>query len=455
MVTLEQLRERTRPFQTSAIERGAARKHSLLWSPPGSGKTLMGMGIHRALDVQGPTLIVGSRPALSSWARQLPIWLDIDPDQILHIRGSDGKTIKERKWKSYKDYLFVLCTYEMMVRSIKECLLPHSWPMIIADEFHKVRNRARSAWLNYKTLECDAEVLMTGTEMRRGAADAFTTFARLDKKLWKSYWRYVGIFCETYHNGFGQEIIGPKNTKRFAAEVERMGTWYTKADLADQMPTMNKMFLDVEMHPKIENIYLRIENDLYAELPSNGIIATPNEMTALLRLRQLLVCPKILDPDLPYGEGIEAMLEIYDEQPHLAIYTPFRSAIPWIVTALLEHKIPEESINVLEEGISAERLNEKVSRFLKHKGVLIGTIQTAEAYSLSTCDTSVFLGYDWSWDVNEQAEDRIRRLDSSSDYVNVYYVRHMGTVDEAVMENVIMNKRNVNRYAAFRKRRIS
>ena len=66
---------------------------------------------------------------------------------------------------------------------------------------------------------------------------------------------------------------------------------------------------------------------------------------------------------------------------------------------------------------------------------MICVIKSGASFQATAARTAYFLGFEWDFTLNEQAEDRLYRM-GQKDNVNIYYVITKNTVDEMVREKL-------------------
>ncbi len=269
--------------------------------------------------------------------------------------------------------------------------------------------------------------------------DLFALFQLINPKVFSSYWRFANTFCVIEEGYFGKEIGQPKNKEALVDLILRYGYYKSREDLKGQLPDKNRMASDLRMTSQQQEIYESLVEECIAWINDSSIIVAPTKLTQILRIRQLLVCPKILDPALGMGAGFEDLLDKLEEQPHAHIVTPFKEAIPHIITALNAEGYKD--VDFIQGGMRAGLAQEKADAACKNGGIIISSLQAAESYSLSTMKMAYFLGYDYTPDQNYQAEDRIVRADSTMDPVNIYYARYRGTLDDEAL--AVVNEKQV------------
>lgn len=176
---------------------------------------------------------------------------------------------------------------------------------------------------------------------------------------------------------------------------------------------------------------------------------TPSSMVKIMRIRQLLVCPKIINTEYGYGAMVEETVDrvIDSDASRPVIFTPFTEAIPFIWEALCGTKEFDNNtrhVHVLQGGLETDEVHKRVTAFNQSTDdVMICSVLYAESFEFPRSKVAFFCGFDWSWDNNEQAEDRIRRLSSESDKSTYFYMFHPGYIDEYVLTVVLDDHRNV------------
>ena len=91
-------------------------------------------------------------------------------------------------------------------------------------------------------------------------------------------------------------------------------------------------------------------------------------------------------------------------------------------------------------------LLEKILRIRRLFGCRFAcTIAYAESWDAETCKQSYFLGYDYSIDMNEQAEGRTRRAISAHEFVRWVYLHYSGTVDDHFLGELNVDLHNITK----------
>lgn len=446
-----------RDYQITCAEELFKGKRHLLKLTRGAGKTRICLMLKELIDCNSieeslslPVLITCGGNSLGVWADEIAKWYPEYSSVIVKTTADK----RENLWKSVSTserYNFYICTYETLWRDMKSGWIPLEWESIFADEAHKLRNRNTKAYEQFSRLISKYLVFVSGTFIRNGPQDIWTHLHMLDKKrrLFRSFWRYVKTWCFTEHTQYGQEIYGVRNAAQFRKEIRDRYVVTVPDDVVNaQMPDKIRQTIRVEMTPEQEQLYELADTQSVSFLSGGEILAIPNAAVKFIKLRQILVCPKLVDPGCnDFGGGLNAIFQsMYDnEENHTVIFTPFKKAFPFIREFLMMKGVDNDSIFEMSGGMSPNEMHRAIKGFERTRGVMLCTIKFAESYSLSTCNNAYFLHYEWQMDENEQAEDRIRRTDSHSNTATTYYVRYSGTVDDNVLSIVTAKYANTLR----------
>jgi SNF2 family DNA or RNA helicase len=335
----------------------------------------------------------------------------------------------------------MLITYGTALQDKKQICKPNEWDAIITDESHKYRNRQSKTFKLVKGCESTFGLWITGSIYRSQVLDVWPLLHVSNKRVFSSFWKFAHTYVHVIEGFYGKEFSGPRNMENFRKMMDKRAINIHPDQVAAELPGLNRVPLEVEMEDGQRKLYERIWDDLIVGLDNGGLLISQNEMVQALRARQCLACPGILDDSLGVGAAFKGVVEHGEQDPHYIVFTPFAKALPYYVDYLTSQGY--EDVYVIQGGMDPQKQGEVVQEFQRTRGILLCTIGVAESWEALTCYQSYFVGRDWSPDVNEQAEDRIRRVSSEHSWVNVHYVKYPGTYDEDVYEAVVIKQQNV------------
>ena len=413
------------------------RHRTAVIGPPGCGKTrIIVEGLNDLGAFSKLTLVLCSSPAVATWLRQIPLWTS-SPEYspfIYQVEGHKGDRMdlwKQAAQTGYGTYITNLNCFYRDYTVIKQ--IP--WVSVVADEYHKtmrshkVHVKDKTGRPRLKTYGMFVQmtrhvpnlVLATGSLMRRSAVSMFTAFQSVAPKRFSSYWRYAHKYAYVDDSGFGQQVGGVRNAAELRNLMDEFFVYLPPEVVADALPEGLRYGIDVEPTKEQKRIYRDLERDLMHITPDGNVIVSPTILSKIVKQRQLMCCPKILDPSLGMGAGFDAIVDKLDQDPHVAIFVPFRPACDYVKEAL--EKLGYKHVYILRGGVTPEEQTQIRSEFANHRGIVVCTIDYAESFDLETCKTSYFLGYHLTADQNEQAEGRTRRAISEHEFVTWGYIK--------------------------------
>lgn len=431
-----------REYQRRDIEFMVGNRRVLNANEPGLGKTLESLLAIKELDGLR-ALIVCPKMAMGVWREEAEKWCGWS--SIIYTGKPEKRKEIRREFDSSNAVLLIV-NYALL-EEVK--LWRPKWKTIVVDEAHLggLLNRKSEKFKIMKKMHSINLFILTGTPVRRGPQDLWTLLHLLDKPNFGSFWRYVGEHCHVVDNGRFKEILGrPQNVKEFKKMLSQYMVRNLKEKVLEELPDKQRQPLIIELEDNSLRIYGELLEQMIADLGAD-LLVTSNAMTRDMRLRQLLVCPRLLgiDEDGPALETLskELIPLEFDAHRSVVVATPFRQAVPHIRRAI-EDANPGVHIEEIHGKIK-ENASDVALRFQKHpskKKVLIYTIKSGASWTAHAASTGFMLGYEW--DPNEclQAEDRIHRI-GQKHAVHWYYLLHENTIDELVLD-VLRKKRDAS-----------
>ena len=410
---------------------------------PGLGKSRIAIGAYVELCAGEKLLVACSKKALNTWRRELPKWTTLTSDDVTIVEGSPA--VRAALWK--KPSIVKVITFQSGMRD--EAAIKAFGPtMIIGDEIKLMRNRKTQAFKFWAPIMHKVKYVipMDGTLVSKGPEDLWTFLNIIKPKTFNSFWKYANAFCLIVDGPFGKEFCGPKNTQGLANMLSHNLVRIRDNDpqVQGQRPPLLRDFKLVDLTGEQAKIYDELVNDLLLMTPGGDIVATPSQLALTVRLRQLLICPKILDPAYGIGGAVEQLLLELEDDPHSVIFTPFTKAIPHIREAMV--KAGHDEPFVLQGGTASAVVGDVEKAFNSSAGSsrsCICSIGFAESFELYTAKQGHFIGYEWAQRLNYQAEKRLHRLITPHP-VNIWYYRYVGTTDDDILDNLNDRQHKVN-----------
>lgn len=424
--------------QLLAYHFGLEHPRFILSFDKGMGKTITYLAVIHQQE-GGRVVIVCSENAKPAQRREIIRHCTKWDLKWTFVEGTKDKRLKA--WNS--DNEVFICTYDTLaadmgqraksVTRIAPYWVDQPETHMAFDEWHKkLRNKSSGIFKMLKKFENRRMIFSSGSAGGKGVHSMWPVLHLCDRKKFSAYWPYVqrhSIIEETY---FGKKLSGCKNRPLWRKEVSPY-IFHRRKDLKDY-PAKTRQALEVRMEPWQKKVHDQIKKELVAELPDGEFFASPNVLAATSKLRQFLICPKIISRDFGWGAGLEGIyLDAQDsELTHWVISTPFVRTIPLIVGFFNEQGLP---VHVLQGGMKADEIDSEIERWTKIGGPMIQSIMFAESYELPAARIMYMLGFTHDPEQNMQAEDRIHRdIRVTPDPVDIYYVKNLQSYEEDIID---------------------
>jgi SNF2 family DNA or RNA helicase len=457
---MEDIHDELRSYQNEALKIMRPRKRNLEYDDMGLGKTLTVLvhmqDTHNSEDMFN-FLIVCGKKSLYVWQSQIEQWLN-KKSIIYHGTPAKRKKIWQEFLVSY-DVNFLITTYGMLQEiadntqsfsssgrflTMKETI-GSCWNYIAADEIHEnglLNHKAKTYEIFEKfARNIDFVTLITGTPIRQGVIDCYAPLHIMDRYKFNNYWQFVARYCNTLQNTFGKSIErNPKDPVAFRQLLNNYMIRRTKQELIDRgdlkdLPGKQRQAVEIDMNEVQQRVFNSLIEEMFYVEGDNVIIA-PNHLVTDMRIRQLLVCPRILGID-NNGEGLDYILSegtgLLDNNQPFVIFTPFKQAIPHIEEAVKKTMNPVR-IYKIHGDMKPEDFAKQWKGFQSNpdkRKVLLCVIKSSSSFDAYAASYGFFLGYEEDFNLNVQAEDRLCRL-GQHNFVNIYYIVNRGTVDENI-----------------------
>lgn len=425
-----------RPYQEEDVQFILRRRgRAYIGSEPGTGKTAESLAaFYRLTRGEGKALIVGTQNSLGTWEYEAQKWFGI-PSVIY----TGEKKKRNKLWEQFTQMKSgLLIMNYVMFREVSQ--FEYHWSMIICDEIHKggILNPTTQTFKALDKLSSEGLILITGTPVTRGPQDLWGPLHLLDRKRFPAYWPFVNKYCIVNNDMFGKTIEGrPKDVKLFNKTIFEYMIRRKKKDVILELPDKIRQPLFLHLEGKQKEMYHTLMETMMLEIDEENVLITPNAAVLLLRLRQLLVCPRLLGID-DDGIGLTTLKEQVQEQIEIgksvAICTPFRQAVPYLVEAM---KLITPNVFQIHGQIktTAKQVSLEFQGLRTTRKIIIYTIKSGMSWDAYDAEVLYFLGYEWGAYDNLQAEDRLHRIGQTKS-VHINYLLHKDTVDEAVMDRL-------------------
>lgn len=448
-VCIPRVRALVRDYQGASIAQAVHYKKCLFDMYPGMGKTLCVMTATFLLKPRRILILCG-RSALGSWTGGIKEWFPeyADPAEFQIIKAQGITPLKRRALWNDPNKTYYIATLQTYILDYEHIHL--HFDEVIIDEVHKVPKHTTKTFISLEKAIRDVPIkfFLTGTWIDRDASRGWKQLHLLDRKVFPSYWKFVNLFCEMMDTGFGQQISGPKNRELFRDTISKHVFRYHKT--TGNIPQSARKKTWVNMDAEQSKIYNDLATQMFSMLENGTMLLSSVSLTTFTKLRQLLNCPKILDPSLGFGAAFNTFLEHLEDheddpaEMHGCLFSPFKDSLPYFQRELQRRGFKTWMFIGGTDGQEVARRSMEFRAAQGKKSFTLGTIDFAESFHLGTSTRSHFFGTPWTNRGIIQAEARLARADSDLSKIILHrYWLYNNTRDEEQIDVIEQRARHV------------
>lgn len=433
------------PYQVEGVKFLTQTQRALLADDMGLGKTVQALLSAQALQTGLPTLILCPNSLKGTWAKEIALWCPGEPVQV--VQGERAARVRQ---------IAQACPWTILnleaARLHTKDLESIQWGVVIVDEAHRIKNRARPSGRGPQVtravwsiaLRTPHVFLLTGTPIINRPDEIWSLLHCLDPSKFSSYWKFVERYCEIWDNGYGLEV-GDARPDRLQEFQDLLRPYYLRRTKREKLslPPLQIQQIWVELQGDQKRIYREMAKTMYADLRERGEVSASIVLAQITRLKQITVDPNLM-VEAPQaslqGAKATALLDILEGlgQQKAVVFSQFAGAILAAERLLQSRGI---SCVSLTGAVPADQRQSLVDRFQKDPEcqVFLSSIQAGGVgLTLTAASIAVFLDKAWAPAINDQARARLHRVGQTLP-VTVIELLAAGTVEEAI-ESLLARK---------------
>lgn len=423
-------------------------KHgALLAMIMGSGKTRLAVDLVNDLDAQFP-LILCPRRVVEVWRSQFEQY-SATPYEFLALDDRSGdvqeKTARARdvtNWaRTRNQRLAIAINYESArIEPFASWALRKAWPIVIADEIHRIKSPAgrTSRFLSKLALNAHRRLGLTGTPMPHSPLDVWGQFHFLDRSVYDPTFgsfrlRYAKM--GGYHN---KEIVAWRDLDELYAKFRQIAFQVDESAL--DLPDAIDETLECDLESEGARIYREMEEDMVAWIrvtEGQGIpVTAANAMVRLTRLQQ------ITGGSLPDNQNLNQSLVIdHAKEALLADFLEDIGDEPVVVFAVYKADLAAIHRAAMTAGLYSSEISgsrDELDHWKKGlASVLAVQIQSGgEGIDLTHARLAVYYSHGFSLALYKQSRARIWRPPQTRN-CRFYHLQVRNSIDQYVLRAVL------------------
>ncbi len=439
---------KTAPFnyQLEGIQFGLNHNSWLLLDSPGLGKSLqliyLAQELKKREGLEHCLIICGVNTLKHNWKNEIKKHSDLSCRILGERVSKSGKvkigSVKDRvdDLKNPIDEFFVITNIETLrnddiIKSIQKG--PNKFEMMIVDEIHVCKNPSSAQGKNLLKLnKSKYKIGATGTLLMNNPLDAYIPLKWIGADN-STYSNFKYYYCN-YAGFFNNILVGYQHIDVLKDQLDKIALRRTK-DLLD-LPPKTIIHEEVEMESTQASFYDNIRNGVIKQVDKVHM-STANLLGMITRLRQATACPSMLTseniPSAKIDRAVDLVEQITANGDKVVVFSTFKETVNVLNEKLIAYKPL-----ICTGDMKDIQINNNIELFQnsdEHKVIIATWQKLGTGITLTAASYAIFLDCAWTSAQNQQAEDRIHRIGSTSP-VFIYYLWTLNTIDERVRELV-------------------
>lgn len=433
------------PFQKAGIEAGLWMGNHLNLDDMGLGKTMQALIQLQWYFAQGKlrrAWVFCPKSLTHNWLLETRKWTDLEP---LVVEGVRDK--RKRLLRSYQPDIFIL-NYDIIRLHKVELVerIGREYSAVVCDEVQYVKNPESQRTRAVFSFQPVFRIGLTGTPIMNRVEDVYAPMQWVtEKREWRNVWEFKNRYIVSRPLIMGrrkiQQVVGYKNLKELKGRLERVSVRRLKEDVLPQLPP--KVY-----HERTVRL-LKEEGDKYQ--------TTKELFIQKWRDTSILDVKKRLEVQVQVIRLMQLCCGFQQDGRKVEHYP---SAKLNLIEEMLVQHIEEEGKKVVVFSIYVAPIIKMLERFQRYNPLAIWgntasddrfkyteLFQRSDNHPLIVAQVEaggvglnyapkdrevmgIFLTRHPSPGKNKQAEDRLHRITTYGDSVNIVYVIAENTIDE-------------------------
>ena len=409
-------------------------------------------------------IVIAPKGVYRNWARiEVPTHLPERIERDLAVwRPSPNKAEK----KALTDLLEPSEAFKILVMNVEalstakgqrflEALLKATTAMLAVDESTTIKSpkaRRTKTLLKLGALARYRRIL-TGFPVTQSPMDLWAQARFLDERLlgdcgdnfYQFQYRYAIMKKRTMVSHTFNQLVGYRNLDALSEMIGKFSSRILKEECLDLPP---KVYLrrNVTLTDDQARIYMQLKEYALAHLDDDEFLTTPNVLTQLLRMQQVLSGHTLSSEGNLFeikDNRLGELLSCLDEMDgKTIIWSRFRYDVKRIIEALTDNHGPESVVSYFGDTSDDDR-TQAIESFQNGKArFFVGNPQTGGmGITLTAAQNVIYFANSFDLAIRTQSEDRAHRIGQEKSVTYVDLIAE-GTIDEKIV-TALRNKMDI------------
>lgn len=308
-----------------------------------------------------------------------------------------------------------------------EYLDPSDYDLVIVDEFHRMKN-PKTDWtqiIKRALGKIPEKLLLSGTAIKSRPIEFFVPLNFLDPKTWNDRHSFGIRYCAAYEDNFGWVYDGVSNTEELYNRISPVYLRRLKKDVLPELPPKTFTEIRVELDPSELKEYVKLETATKKLVDDNGA-AGKGEKEVPKTFMEKIHHIKLFTESVKLDRAADLISDVIESKDKVVLF------FDYLPTAKRIKDMFGDRAVIHTGSMSQADKHDAVMKFQNDKNVNVfgGTIMSAGVgITLTSANKLIFLGQAWTPADMQQAEDRIHRVNTKHDNVQIITLLCDDTID--------------------------
>lgn len=431
------------PYQKEGVTVATFRKGVIIADEMGLGKTLQAIAtavFKKKIFGFKRTLVICPASLKAQWKEEIEKFTKEKAELV------EGPPAQRAKSYAASGAFFLITTYETVLRDVA-AINKAGMDFIILDEAQRIKNFETLTANAIKSLRKNHGLVITGTPIENKLADIYSIAGFIDPGLLAPLWEFSYQHC--YFDPLNEnKITGYYNLQLLKEKLKPVLIRREKREVLDQLNSITRMDIPVEMHPVQADYHTAYARTLSALLTKKFKTPYDGQMITHHLQNMRMVCDStfLVDKDTDHSpklleleEILLEKLDIYNNKRKIIIFSEWTTML-----TIISRMLAKNAIGFVEftGNVPVKDRKKAIREFEENPDcrIFLSTEAGGAGLNLQVADTVINFELPWNPSRKNQRIGRIDRLGQKSSNLTVINLIMRNSIEMKVASGLVLKQ---------------
>ena len=398
----------------------------------GLGKTCQSLTYLQNHPELRPAVIICPKSVKINWKNECYGWLSTE--DLVEVIGNKNDWMGD----------IIIINYDIVAKHLDK-LKEINPQILILDECHRVKNYKTKRTITITELanQIPHKILLSATNIMSRPGEFWTQLQIIAPEIYnrQTFHRWHSRYTAAHKNSYGWDFSGHSNLGELAESLKSIMIRRTEEEVFDDLPEMIRSHIIVSItnrhiYNKARDNYIQFVQEERGKAAADKA-GRAEHLTRLTELKKIVAEGKL-------QAVVDFVKDYLQSENKLVIFAHHKSIISLLMKEFNKIAVKiDGSTSMKERELAVKQFEDN-----KEIKIFIGQNKAAgEGISLGISKTIIFVEFDWTPAVHEQAEGRLKGLrqkDRRRKNTFAYYLVADKTIDEEIIKMLEAKREVVN-----------